>query len=83
MKKKSESASAAAGEADLEIPRMTRAEMRKGIMGKYAAGRARHFVGLDPDVAREFRTAKEINDALRLAQKMRQIGKTSKRRKSA
>ncbi|MGD0770876.1 MAG: hypothetical protein ABSB42_22055 [Tepidisphaeraceae bacterium] len=62
---------------------MTRAEMRKGIMGKYAVGRAGHFVGLDADVAKEFRMAKEINEALRLAQKMRQIGKSSKRRKSA
>jgi len=83
MKKKSESASAAVGDADLEISRMTRAEMRKGVMGKYAVGRSSCFVGLDPDVAREFRTAKEINEALRLAQKMRQIGKTNKRRKSA
>ncbi|HEX4053291.1 MAG TPA: hypothetical protein VHX86_03410 [Tepidisphaeraceae bacterium] len=83
MKKKSESASAAVGDADQEIPRMTRAEMRKGMMGKYAVGHSRCFVGLDRDVAKEFRTAKEINEALRLAQKMRQIGKTSKRRKSA
>jgi hypothetical protein len=83
MKKKSDNGSRT-NDADLEIPSMTRAEMRRGVIGKYApAGSAHRFVGLDSDVAKEFRTAEEVNEALRLVQKMRQIGKTAKRRKSA
>ena len=39
-------------------------------------------IALDPDVA-QFRTAEEVNEALRLVQKMRAIGKSAKRRKSA
>jgi hypothetical protein len=65
MKKKSERDSAAASDPDLEILRLTRAEMRKGIMGKYAVGRASRFVGLDPDVARVFRDSESVNKVLR------------------
>jgi hypothetical protein len=82
MKKKSESASIEAGDADLEIPRMTRVEMRKGVMGKYAAGGASRFVGLDADVARVFRDSESVNRALRAIIGMIPI-REKKRRKSA
>ena len=65
MKKKSESASIEVGDAALEIPRMTRGEMRKGVMGKHAAGGTGRFVGLDSDVARVFRDSESVNKALR------------------
>jgi hypothetical protein len=82
MKKKSENASAAVGDADLEIPRMTRAEMRKGIMGKYPVGRASRFVGLDPDVARVFRNSESVNKVLRAIIEMVPV-REKRRRKSA
>jgi hypothetical protein len=40
-------------------------------------------VALAPDVAKAFRTEAEINEALRLVQKMREIGRSSKGKKSA
>ena len=48
-----------------------------GVRGKYAARYAAgtNVVVLDPDVAREFRTSEEVNNALReLAQKRRASG---------
>jgi hypothetical protein len=82
MKKKSESASIAVGNADMEIPRMTRAEMCKGVMGKYAGGGAGRFVGLDADVARVFRDSESVNKALRAIIGVIPI-REKKRRKSA
>jgi len=51
-------------------------------LSAYAAGKGRR-VDLDPDVAEEFHSAEEVNETLRLALKMRQVGKQGKRRKSA
>jgi hypothetical protein len=65
MKRKSETVSVVSRDAELEISRMTRAEMRKGTLGKYAVGSRVRVVGLDPDVARVFRNSESVNKALR------------------
>ena len=39
--------------------------------------RSKRVVGLDPDVAKAFRTDDEVNEALRLVQKMRELGKAA------
>lgn len=64
MKKKSENASQN-NEDDLEIPAMTRAEMRRGVMGKYADSGKGRTVLLDSDLAREFPNEGAVNNALR------------------
>lgn len=46
---------------DLDVPAFTRAEMRRGVMGKYAG----HMIGLDPDVARVFKDSESVNKVLR------------------
>jgi len=50
--------------------------------------RSKRVVGLDPDVAKAFGTDDEINEALRLVQRMRELGKprsqtTAKRKQPA
>jgi hypothetical protein len=51
---------------------------------KDAIRRKGHLVvSLDADVAREYRTAEEVNQVLRMAMKIREIGKTTRRRKTA
>ena len=83
MRKKSDNGSRK-NKADLEVPPITRAEMRRGVMGKYAreAGTANRFVELDQDVARGFRDGRAVNDTLRLVMKLREVAGAG-RRKSA
>ena len=47
------------------------------------ASKRRKPVRLAPDVARDFPTSEAVNEALRLVQQIRQLGKNTKRRKSA
>ena len=52
-------------------------DFSEGVRGKYASRFAEgtNVVVLDPDVAREFKTSKEVNQALReFAQKKRASG---------
>ena len=65
MKKKSDNDSR--DDADLDIPPVTREEMRRGVMGKYAreGGGAHRFVELEPDVAKVFRDSDSVNEVLR------------------
>jgi len=79
MRKKSSSGLGKA-DVDLEIPPMTRAEMRRGVMGKYAKQNYR-FIALDHDVAQLFPTSEVVNKALRLVAQLKQIG--TRRKKSA
>jgi len=62
--------------------RITRDEMRRGVMGKYSSNGkelAARTIILDQDVAQDFRTSKEVNDLLRLVKQMRRVpGKTKK-----
>jgi hypothetical protein len=58
-------------------------DFSKGVRGKHAARYARgtNVVVLDPDVAAEFRTAEEVNEALRaLAEIMRRRNKRAVRK---
>jgi hypothetical protein len=48
-----------------------------------ARRRLARTVQLEPDVAKVFRTEAEVNEALRLVQKMREIGKPLKRKQTA
>lgn len=65
MKKKSNGASAASDE--LDIPPMTREEMRRGVMGKYyrevMAGS--NLVRVAPDLSAAFPNEVAVNQALR------------------
>jgi len=82
MKKKSNGSSK---KDDLDIAPFTSEQMRGGVMGKYyrQAMGGRRTVTLESDVAKVFRDEVQVNEALRLVQKMREIGKVSKQRKSA
>lgn len=44
---------------------------------------SRRTVLLEPDVYQDFRTAEQVNDALRLVQQLRRTGRPLKRKKSA
>jgi hypothetical protein len=68
---------------DLDSTPMTRAEMRRGVMGRYARtpGSALRFVELDRDVAGSFHDSETVNEALRMMLKHRDFS-TGKRRKS-
>ena len=79
MKKKSAGGSM---KDDQSIPRMTRADMRRGTMGKYANGVPHRFVELDRDVASRFRDDRAVNEALRLVIKLRE-SVSEKRRRTA
>lgn len=48
----------------------------KGVRGKYAANYAAgsNLVLIDPEIHKSFKTAKEINEALRLVLELRKIG---------
>jgi hypothetical protein len=50
---------------------------------RHAASKKMRTVSLDPDVAQKFHSTEEVNEALRLVQKLREIGKPVKRKKSA
>ena len=85
MKRKSAGASA---ESDVEIGPTPPEFFKKAVVGKYhkeyAHGqRVVRVVTLEADVAREFATAREVNMALRLVQKMRRLDKAARQRKSA
>ena len=58
----------------------TEEQLRRGVMGKYYSLRGRRMVTLASDVARMFRDEAEVNEALRLVQKMRELGKTKQRK---
>jgi hypothetical protein len=86
MKKKSNDGSN--GSDGLVVTPFTREQMRRGVMGKYyrhtvADSHRRRTITLASDVAKLFRTDAEVNEALRLVQRMREIGKTNTRRKTA
>ncbi len=84
MKKKSNNDSRM-NSADLEIPPMTRAEMRRGVLGKYATttSSVHRVVGLDPDVAKYFPSAKAVNEGLRKLCEIQKLMQSVKRRKTA
>jgi hypothetical protein len=48
-----------------------------------ARKQAARMIRLAPDVAEAFRSDEEVNEALRLVRKMRELGRTLKRKKSA
>jgi hypothetical protein len=81
MKRKSVASSKNA-DADLEIPQTPAAFFRTAVMGKYS-GRGgtliNRLVELDQDVARVFRNSEEVNEALRLVVRLKQVGRTKKK----
>ena len=86
MKKKSNGGSALAHD-DIEIPQTAPEFFKTAVMGKYARqathGKTVRTVRLEADVARSFANAKEVNQALRLVEKMRQLGRSGQRKKTA
>lgn len=60
-------------------------DFSKGVRGKHAAKYAAgtNVVVLEPDVAREFRTAEQVNETLRAVSKLLQQQKKRTRRKMA
>ncbi|HEX4997874.1 MAG TPA: hypothetical protein VFY29_06595 [Terriglobia bacterium] len=60
-------------------------DFSKGVMGKHAAEYAKgsNVVVLEPDVARDFPTAKEVNETLRAVSKMLQQRRKHSNRKTA
>ena len=61
---------------------------KRGMCGKYhseyaGSGKTIVMVCLEPDVAKEFRSSGEVNEALRLLQQLRNVGKPKKVRKTA
>jgi hypothetical protein len=60
-------------------------DFSKGVRGKHAAKYAEgsNVVVLEPDVARDFRTAEEVNETLRAVSKMLQQHRKRSSRKTA
>lgn len=60
-------------------------DFRKGVRGKHAARYAEgtNVVVLEPDVAREFRTAEQVNETLRAVSRLFQQHRKSSSRKTA
>jgi len=60
-------------------------DFSKGVRGKHAAKYAEgtNVVVLEPDVAREFNTAQQVNDTLRAVSKLLQQQRKRKSRKTA
>jgi hypothetical protein len=60
-------------------------DFSKGVRGKHAAKYAEgtNVVILEPDVARDFRNAKEVNETLRAVSKLLQQRRKRSRRKTA
>ena len=81
MRKKSNNGSRKR-DVDMDVPPFTRAEMRRGMIGKYARGVPHRYVTLDRDVAKLFRDSKTVNQTLRLVARIKSLGST-KRKKSA
>lgn len=55
--------------------------LASGVKGKYAKRyeASTNLVLIEPEIHNEFRTAQEVNDALRLVIKLRRIGATPRR----
>jgi hypothetical protein len=70
------------GETDTLRPEY---DFSKGVRGKHAAKYAEgtNVVVLEPDVARDFRTAEEVNETLRAVSKMLQQHRKRSGRKTA
>jgi hypothetical protein len=77
MKKKSKIGSA----IDPENPPLNREFFKRAKLGKMHVKPTR--VDLDPDVARDFRTSKEVNEALRTFQEIKRVVQPAKRKKTA
>lgn len=60
-------------DSDLDIPRMTREEMRRGVMGKYATKAKGPTITLDSDLAAEFPDEGAVNNALRDFLRLRDV----------
>ena len=60
-------------------------DFSQGVRGKHAAKYAEgtNVVVLEPDVAREFKTAEQVNDTLRAVSKLLQQQRKRKSRKTA
>ena len=60
-------------------------DFSKGVRGKHASRYASgsNLVLLEPDVAREFRTADEVNETLRAVTKLLERRKSRTKRKTA
>jgi len=60
-------------------------DFSKGVRGKHASRYASgsNLVLLEPDVAREFRTADEVNETLRAVTKLLERRKSRTKRKAA
>lgn len=60
-------------------------DFSKGVRGKHAARYAQgtNVVVLEPDVAREFRTTEQVNEALRVVSKLLQQHRKRSGRKTA
>jgi len=58
---------------------------RGGVRGKYYEEyvRSQKLVRIAPDLAKEFPNEEMVNEALRLAQQIRRLGRPWKRRKTA
>lgn len=74
MKQKSKNVSTASKDDDLDIPPVTREQMRRGVMGsmysKVMAGS--NLVRIAPDLKNAFPNEKSVNQALRELLKMRE-----------
>jgi hypothetical protein len=83
MKRKAPSGSAKAKD-ESGIPPTPASFFKTAVMGKYYRQYAasRRIATLSPEVAAEFRTDDEVNEALLLVKQIRSIGKP-RRRKSA
>lgn len=69
-------------EMDYEIPPVQRRQLRRVGRGRAVieslAERSRRVILLEPDVFKDFRTAKEVNQTLRLVQMLRRGARSKK-----
>ena len=72
--------SSTGNDTDLDVPTMTRQQMRRGIVGKYASKSSeRELVALDSDVAKVFKDSQGVNQVLRaIIENVRPQGKLKK-----
>lgn len=75
---------------DLDIPPTPPGFFRTGVMGKYyqeyvgrGGGKPLVVVGLEEDVAKDFPTAKAVNEGLRKLREIQRLVAPEKRRKTA
>ncbi len=53
-------------DTELDVPTITRDQMRRGVLGKYASNSsAQLLIALDADVAKVFRDSRGVNQVLR------------------